>query len=156
MKKIILLTVAVVITTVTFAQTKIMERDVPSSVMSEFKKRYPNVNTSNVLWEQHRNDYYASFNENNSFHVVEFDERGNSHRTRMKLKDHEVPKNVSDYVAKNHPEEKYKEIEKITERDGKVSYAIRMKDKEHYFDENGNYIKDKEKVHMRDKHKVKD
>lgn len=155
MKKLILLMVAAMFASFSFSQVVVLEKDVPTSVKNELKKRHPNVNTAIIKWEKNRTEYIANFTENGSHYTVEFDEKGNAHRTKLKLKEHEVPAYINDYASKNYPEEKFREVEKIVDRDGKVSYSMRLKDSNHHFDADGNYVKDKERVHIKEKVKVK-
>lgn len=150
-----LLMIAAMIISFSFAQNALKQSEIPASIRTEFVKNYPYVESDEVIWEKERNNYKASFNYSDSYYVVEFNERGNKHMTRMSLKEHEVPAYVKDYASKNHPEEMYKEVEKITDINGKVSYKMMIKDKVYDFDSNGNIVKDTEKVKIKDTETVR-
>ncbi len=150
MKKFILILGVALISTYTFAQDVVIMRSaVPADVTRNFDEVYPDARSVN--WTQiDDNSYAADFEKDGTRYHVTFDQRGREHVKRIKIKAESLPASTLEYTNSNYPKEEYKEVERIVTRDNKTSYKVRIKDEDFYFDENGNYIKDKEKYRDRE------
>ena len=150
MKKLAFLTVIVMMASLTFAQ-KVEHKDVPSAVKTAFQSKYPSVPNNIVKWDKEGKHYKAVFENNGVHHVLVLDDSGKMIRMRERLKEEDLPKKAKEHVEKNHPGEKIREIEKITDKDGMINYAVRIKEKIYYFDKDGNFVKEKIKDKEKDK-----
>lgn len=138
------------ISSYTFAQKVIIEqKDVPVVVLNSFQRLYPSADV--IVWEKNHKEFVANFTENGMQHAVHFDEKGTKHRTKLVIKEETLPQNVKDYASKNYPKEEFKEVEKITNRNNVTHYRVKIKDQDFYFDEQGNYIQDTEKIMDRER-----
>jgi len=138
MKKLALMMVAAIITSLTFAQ-KLKEKDVPTQVKSSFQKQYPNA--KETKWEKEDGNYEAEFEIEEADYSVLIDASGNILETELEISIEALPANVKDYVVKNYSGQKIKEAAKITDAKGIVTYEAEIKEKDLIFDSNGNFVK---------------
>lgn len=139
MKKLILMTVAAMITSLTFAQ-KTQDKNVPVAVKSAFQKQYPDA--KEVKWEKENGNYEAEFEIGETDYSVLIDASGNIIETEIEISVDALPANAKEYVSKNHVGQKIKEAAKITDAKGKVTYEAEIKGIDLLFDSNGNFIKE--------------
>jgi len=139
MKKLALMTVAAMITSLTFAQ-KMQEKDVPAPVKNAFQKQYPTA--SDVKWDKEGEKFEASFDLNKTDNSVLFDAQGNILETEVEIELNQLPKGVLEYVKANYKGQKVKEAAKITDAKGKVTYEAEIKGMDLLFDANGKFIKE--------------
>lgn len=139
MKKLALLMVAAMITSLTFAQ-KIQEKDVPASVKASFKRNYPNIKA--VKWDKEGEKFEASFDLNKIDNSVLFDAQGNILETEVEIELNQLPKEVLEYVKANYKGQNVKEAAKITDAKGIVIYEAEIKGLDLLFDNNGKFIKE--------------
>jgi hypothetical protein len=139
MKKLALLVVAVMITSLTFAQ-KMQEKEVPAPVKNAFQKQYPTA--SDVKWDKEGEKFEASFDLNKTDNSVLFDAQGNIFETEVEIELNQLPKGVLEYVKANYKGQKVKEAAKITDAQGKVTYEAEIKGMDLLFDANGKFIKE--------------
>ena len=139
MKKLALMTVAAMITSLTFAQ-KIQEKDVPAPVKATFKKQYPSI--KEVKWDKEGEKFEASFDLNKVDNSVLFDAQGNILETEVEIELSQLPKGILEYVATNYKGQKVKEAAKITDAKGTVTYEAEIKGLDLLFDSNGKFIKE--------------
>ena len=139
MKKLALMIVAAMITSLSFAQ-KIQEKDVPASVKASFQKNYPNI--KEVKWDKEGEKYEASFDLNKIDNSVLFDAQGNLLETEVEIKLNQLPKGVLEYVKANYKGQNVKEAAKITDAKGTVTYEAEIKGMDLLFDSNGKFIKE--------------
>jgi len=139
MKKLALLVVAVMITSLNFAQ-KMQEKDVPAPVKNAFQKQYPTA--SDVKWDKEGEKFEASFDLNKIDNSVLFDAQGNILETEVEIELNQLPKGVLEYVKANYKGQKVKEAAKITDAQGKVTYEAEIKGMDLLFDTNGKFIKE--------------
>lgn len=142
MKSMTIMVVCMLIVSCADAQ-KMNEKDVPANVKSGFSKKYPGAKVEK--WEKEGNDYEAEFDLNKTESSAVFDANGTFKELEQEIKRSELPKQASEYCAKNYAGYKLSEAAKITDASGKVSFEAEMsKGKEHFdviFDQNGNFIK---------------
>ena len=139
MKKLTLITVAAMITSLAFAQ-KLQEKDVPIPVKSIFQKQYPN--SKEVEWEKEGENFEAEFELNKIEQSVLFDAKGNILETEVEIELSQLPKGVLDYVTTSYKVKSVKEAAKITDAKGIVTYEAEIKDLDLLFDSNGKFIKE--------------
>lgn len=139
MKKLALMTVAAMITSLTFAQ-KLQEKDVPTPVKTAFQKQYPN--TKEVKWDKEGEKFEASFDLNKIDNSVLLDAQGNILETEVEIELNQLPNGVLDYVKTNYKGQPVKEAAKITDGKGTVTYEAEIKGMDLLFDNNCKFIKE--------------
>jgi len=139
MKKLILMTVAAMITSLTFAQ-KTQDKNVPAIIKSAFQKQYPDA--KEIKWEQENGNYEAEFEIGETDYSVLIDASGNIIETEIEISVDALPANAKEYVSQNHAGQKIKEAAKITDAKGTVTYEAEIKGTDLIFDSNGNFIKE--------------
>lgn len=139
MKKLALMTVAAMITSLTFAQ-KLQEKDVPAPVKTAFQKNFPQAKVEK--WEKEGVNFEAEFELNKTKQSVLFDAQGNLLETEVEIKLTQLPKGVLEYVKANYKGQKVKEAAKITDAKGTVTYEAEIKGMDLLFDSNGKFIKE--------------
>ena len=138
MKKIILMVVSAMISTLTFSQ-KLQVKNVPSSVKATFQKQYPNA--KEVKWEKEERKFEASFNINKIANSVLFDSYGNILETEVEIGVDHLPKNILEYVNAKYKGKKIKEAAMITDDKGAVIYETEINGFDLLFDAAGEFIK---------------
>lgn len=136
--KNMLVIAALAITLGCSAQT-VKEADVPAPVKAKFASLYPNMKAEE--WEKEGLNYEAEFEQNKTETSVVFDANGNLISTETEIAVNSLPKNISDYFAKNKAGMKISEASEITAADGTVTYEVEIKDGDYLFDANGNFIR---------------
>ncbi len=139
MKKIVLMLVAAMITSLTFAQ-KIKDTEVPTAVKVAFKKNYPTA--KEAKWEKENGNYEVNFDLNKVDNSVLMDDKGNILETEVEIELSQLPLGVLEYVKANYSGQKVKEAAKITNANGTVTYEAEIKGKDLIFDSNGKFIKE--------------
>ena len=139
MKKLALMTVAAMITSLTFAQ-KLQEKDVPASVKTAFQKNFPQAKVEK--WEKEGTNFEAEFKLNRTEQSVLFDAQGNLLETEVEIELNQLPKGVLEYVKANYKGQKVKEAAKITDAKGTVIYEAEIKGMDILFDSIGKFIKE--------------
>jgi len=139
MKKLALIMVAAMITSLTFAQ-KLQEKDVPAPVKTAFQKNFPQAKAEK--WEKEGGNFEAEFELNKSEQSVLFDAQGNLLETEVEIELNKLPKGVLEYVKANYKGQHVKEAEKIADAKGTVTYEVEIKGMDILFDSNGKFIKE--------------
>ena len=139
MKKLALMTVAAMITSLTFAQ-KLQEKDVPAPVKTAFQKNFPQAKVEK--WEKEGINFEAEFELNKSEQSVLFDAQGDIIETEIEIEISELPNGILDYVKKNYKGQSVKEAAKITDTKGTLTYEVEIKGMDLLFDSNGKFIKE--------------
>ena len=139
MKKLALMMVAAMITSLTFAQ-KLQEKDVPAPVKTAFQKNFPQAKVEK--WEKEGVNFEAEFELNKSEQSVLFDAQGGIIETEIEIEISELPNGILDYVKKNYKGQSVKEAAKITDTKGTLTYEVEIKGMDLLFDSNGKFIKE--------------
>lgn len=139
MKKLALMMVAAMITSLTFAQ-KLQEKDVPAPVKTAFQKNFPQAKVEK--WEKEGINFEAEFELNKSEQSVLFDAQGDIIETEIEIEISELPNRILDYVKKNYIGQSVKEAAKITDTKGTLTYEVEIKGMDLLFDSNGKFIKE--------------
>ncbi len=140
-KKILSAALIIFISATTFAQ-KVKETDIPVAVKDAFTKRYPGIKAK---WEKEGPDFEAEFDLDKVESSAIYSSNGTFKELEQEIKLSELPKNASEYCAKNYADFKLCEAEKITDASGKVMFEAEVKKGreciEIIFDGNGNFMK---------------
>lgn len=139
MKKLIFLLAAVA--SVSFANAqKVSDKDVPAMVKSALQKNYPNA--KELKWEKEKGNYEVGFELAKTDYSVLIDASGNILETEIEIKMDALPANAKAYVSKNYAGQKIREVAKITNSKGVVTYEVEVKGKDLIFDNSGAFIKE--------------
>lgn len=139
-----LLTLAIFALTIMPAMAqKIKDTDVPTAVKDALKKQHPNAEVEK--WEKEDGNYEAEIEEGKSEMSLTFDASGNLLETEVEIKTSDLPASVSNYVHKNFPGKKIKEVSKITLANGTLNYEVEIDKTEYIFDSNGTLLKKDQK-----------
>lgn len=139
MKKLALMMVAAMITSLTFAQ-KLQEKDVPASVKTAFQKNFPQAKVEK--WEKEGVNFEAEFELNKSEQSVLFDAQGGIIETEIEIEISELPNGIVDYIKTNYKGQSVKEAAKISDTKGTLTYEAEIKGMDLLFDSNGKFIKE--------------
>ncbi|MDP4731356.1 MAG: PepSY-like domain-containing protein [Flavobacteriales bacterium] len=139
MKKLALMMVAAMITSLTFAQ-KLQEKDVPAPVKTAFQKNFPQAKVEK--WEKEGINFEAEFELNKSEQSVLFDAQGDIIETEIEIEISELPYGIVDYVKTNYKGQSVKEAAKISDTKGTLTYEAEIKGMDLLFDSNGKFIKE--------------
>ena len=139
MKKLVLMMVAAMITSLTFAQ-KLQEKDVPAPVKTAFQKNFPQAKVEK--WEKEGINFEAEFELNKSEQSVLFDAQGDIIETEIEIEISELPNGILDYVKKNYKGQSVKEAAKITDTKGTLTYEVEIKGMDLLFASNGKFVKE--------------
>lgn len=139
MKKMTILLAAMLTLSLASAQNT-QDKTIPAIVKTTFQKNYPAA--KKIKWEKENGNYEAEFELKGTGYSVVFDTLGNIMETEMEISVDSLPADAKAYVAKNHSGQKIKEVEKITDAKGTVTYKAEIKGKELIFDSNGNFIRE--------------
>jgi hypothetical protein len=138
MKKIVFLITAAFVAISLQAQNVDVSA-VPLSVKTKFAKMYPNVKI--MQWEKEDANYEANFKEDNTEESATYDATGKFVQSEKTLQVTELPKAITDYLAKNSPGKKIKEASQVTDAAGIITYEVQIKKVDYIFDANGNFVK---------------
>ncbi|MBS1650915.1 MAG: PepSY-like domain-containing protein [Bacteroidetes bacterium] len=141
MKKSIFITIAALGALVVNAQ-KLKEAEVPAKVKESFANKYKGSKAEK--WEKEGANYETETTINKIETSILFNANGDVIETEQALKTSALPKNITDYCAKNFAGYKISEAAKITTTKGAVTFEAEMKKgKEHFdalFDDKGNFL----------------
>lgn len=138
MKRLTLMMVTVMITSLTFAQ-KIQEKYVPAPVKASFHKHYANI--KKVKWAKEGEKFEASFGLNKAGHSVLFEANGSIVETEVEIEISQLPKSVTEYVTTHYKGQKIKEAAKITDAKGVDTYEAEIKGMDLLFNSKDNFVK---------------
>lgn len=137
MRKSVIIVVALVLSTIAFAQ-KVKATKVPEIVSKSLLSKYPYA--KNVKWDKEENNYEASFESNKIENSVLFNANGKIIETEVEITAAQLPKSILNYIGKNYKDQKVKEAAKIISDKGIVTYEAEIKGKDLLFDENGKLL----------------
>lgn len=137
MRKSVIIVVALVLSTIAFAQ-KVKSTKVPEIVLKSLMSKYPNA--KKVKWDKEENNYEASFEINKTENSVLFNASGKIIETEVEITTAQLPKSILNYLGKNYKDQKVKEAAKIISEKGIVTYEAEIKGKDLLFDENGKLL----------------
>lgn len=138
MKKLIFLLAAMA--SVSFANAqKVSDKEVPAVVKSALHTAYPNA--KELKWEKEKGNYEVGFKMEKTDYSVLMDASGGILETETGISMDKLPANAKAYVAKNYAGQKIKEVAKIADNKGVVTYEVEVKGKDLIFDNAGEFLK---------------
>lgn len=103
----------------------IAQKDVPSAIVNQFKKAYPNAR--DVEWEKKGDLYEVEFETGiDKDHEIYYNKSGEIVRHKEELMPAELPDAVKNTIAKSFADYHMDDIDKIS-ADGKVVYVVELK-----------------------------
>jgi hypothetical protein len=118
---------------------KMKASEVPSAVTAKFATLYPNA--EEVKWEKEGANYEAEFEVNEVETSANFDATGNFLESETEVAKTVLPASVMEYMNKNVAGAKVKEVSKIVDASGKITWEVEANKKDYIFDESGTFIK---------------
>lgn len=141
MKKSVMMIALIMFSFASFAQ-KTKEQNVPQVIKNALHEKFPNA--KEVKWDKEESNYEASFKNNKVDNSILFNANGKIIETEIAITVSQLPKKALQYLNANFKNQKVKEAAKIITAKGNLIYEAEIKDKDLFFDENGNFItKDK-------------
>lgn len=137
MRKSVIILVALVLSTIAFAQ-KVKVTKIPEIVSKSLLSKYPNA--KNIKWDKEENNYEASFESNKIENSVLFNTNGKIIETEVEIITAQLPKSILNYIGKNYKDQKVKEAAKIISEKGILTYEAEIQGKDLLFDENGKLL----------------
>src|ERR1700758_1027907 len=126
MKTTIITAIAIVFATNTVCAQKVKEAEVPKAVVTSFQTNFKGAKVEK--WEKEKDgNYEAEFDWNKIETSATFNPDGKLNETEQEIKVSELPKTVTDYIAKNYSKHKIAEAAKITTGEGKLCYEAEIK-----------------------------
>ncbi|MCO5235264.1 MAG: PepSY-like domain-containing protein [Chitinophagaceae bacterium] len=126
MKKYFLSALALLITFATVTGQDIPKRNVPSVILNNFQKSFPNA--KDVEWEKKGDVYKVDF-ETGTFrndHSAWYNAGGELIRHKQEISKKNLPRAVLAAIEKDYPGYRVNDVEKITEKN-QVSYKMEVK-----------------------------
>lgn len=121
------------------------ESDVPQSVKTSFAKSY--ASAKGVKWEKEEGNFEASFKQNKKETSIVLNDKGDILEVENEIAKSELPKAVSDAVAKDYAGSKIEESAKIVAK-GVTTYEVEIEKGEQswelVYDAHGKLIKKEE------------
>ena len=118
---------------------KVKSSAVPTAVTAKFASLYPSA--EDVKWEKEGANYEAEFELNEVETSANFDATGNFLESETEVAASALPAAVTEYMNKNAAGAKIKEVSKIVDASGKITWEVEANKKDYLFDENGAFIK---------------
>jgi len=138
MKRIFLTFAIALATSLTFASCNADNR-VPEPVKAAIKNLYPNI--SKLHWNSEAKGIWEAEFKNNGIQTsVTFDANGTMKEIENEITMSDLPQAVQNYLKQNNLENKVKEIAKIVDANGVITYEAEVKNKDLIFDNQGNII----------------
>jgi hypothetical protein len=123
MKKIILLTLALLSTLISFAQD-LTNTEVPSIVLNTFKQKFPKA--VDVEWELKNKVYKVEFETDRQDHEVWINGDGSIVKHKQDLKASDLPKDVTASIALNYKGYRIDDVAKVI-AGAKTLYKVELK-----------------------------
>jgi len=138
MKRIFLTLAIALATSLTFASCNADNR-VPEPVKAAIKNLYPDI--SKLHWNSEAKGIWEAEFKNNGIQTsVTFDANGTMKEIENEITMSDLPQAVQNYLKQNNLENKVKEIAKIVDANGVITYEAEVKNKDLIFDNQGNII----------------
>ncbi|MFI5150217.1 MAG: PepSY-like domain-containing protein [Bacteroidia bacterium] len=119
---------------------KAKDSDIPVAVKATFAKLYPGMKADK--WEKEKGNYEVAFKKENTKMSLLIDPAGNLQETETAINISELPKSVTDYIAKNKAGKKIKDAAKIVDTKGVMTYEAEVDKMDLLFDKDGKFIKE--------------
>lgn len=140
MKKLLILTIAMIALTYVQAQKKMASVKVPAAAKAAFMKAYPNATGK---WEKEDGNYEVTFQDGGKTMSCIISAAGDITETETEMTAAELPATVTTYIAQHYKGAKAKGAATIVKKDGTTLYEAVIKGKDVMFDSNGTIIQSK-------------
>jgi len=137
MKKIIML-LAMAGLAVQLQAQEVHKKDVPSAVSTSFSSAY--ASAKDVDWKMDGGNYVAKFEMNDRDMFATYDASGKLIESKVELEKKELPAPILNYVKTTYKEDEVRDLYKVTDANGTVTYKGKVKGKMLVFDANGNIM----------------
>jgi hypothetical protein len=146
MKKLTMILVALMVSSIGYAQVQLQDRDVPAEVTAALVRKFPEA--KEVKWYK---DSTGNFNGNFKYKVDKYNysllvtPSGNINKTESDVDAANLPKAILDYLNTNYPKiqiNKAKRTDILIDSKGTVLYTVELQNKLEplVFDANGNIV----------------
>ena len=125
-------------TAATSTMTIDLADDAPANVKAAIVRLYPTAKSVN--FEKENGDYGAGFKHKDKSMSVVLDVKGTVKETEMEIAVSALPASVRDYVAKQMPGKKIKEVAMIVDAKGMKTYEAEVGGKDLIFDTAGKLL----------------
>ncbi len=122
-----------------FSITTFAQNNIPDEVKAAFSKQYPEV--KKVKWENEDGKFEAGFKQNKIECSVLMNAKGKIIETENEIRITDLSKSITDYVAKNYPNQNIKSAAKITDAEGAVTFEAEVKGLDLLFSDKGSFLK---------------
>lgn len=127
---------------------KVKESEVPAPVKAGLAKQFPGA--SKTEWVKEDSNFEVEFEINKVETTAVIDPAGNVLETETEIDKSALPKEVTEYIAKNLSGKKIREAARSTDAKGVVTYEAQVEKLDYIFDSNGTFIKTVEKKDKKD------
>ena len=122
---------------------KMAENQVPAIISKNFKAKFPAA--KDVKWEKEADDFEANFEINKVETSALYDAKGNLKEIESEIEKSDLPKAVSETLARDFKNYKIEETSKI-EKNGVITYEAEVEKGEKsidlFFDANGKFLRE--------------
>jgi len=116
----------------------VKEKDVPSVVVKKLQELYPGVH--GIKWEMEDGMYEATFKNEKTETSVLLSREALLAVIETEIKPSELPEEIQQALAKDHPSQSVKEAVRVTDAKGQVTYEVKIADTEYVFTPGGNLL----------------
>jgi hypothetical protein len=117
----------------------ISPKKVPTTIRESQSKMYPQV--QKLSWSLENENYECTFHQAGIEYSVVWSPSAMPLEIEIEVQLSEIPAIIKDYIQKNHPGKKPKEVAKNTLASGVIQYEIEINGKDYLFTESGSPIK---------------
>ncbi|MBS1771351.1 MAG: PepSY-like domain-containing protein [Bacteroidetes bacterium] len=132
-------TIFIMLFTVVICNNTTMAQNTPQAVKDAFKKAYSGA--TKVKWDKEEAQYEATFHYKNQEMSVLYNADGSLAETETEISADALPAKAKQYASSKG---KIKGAAKIVAPNGTTQYEAEMKSKDLIFDDQGNFIKEKQ------------
>lgn len=137
MKKIIIAISCVIVLSAVGCKEK---KTPPETIKNTLTEMYPGI--SKIKWENEKGGIWeAEFKNNGIKTSVAFNANGSLKEVEEEIALNNFPKAAQEYIQKNYPDKKIKDITKMTDAKGLVTFEAEVNEQDLIFDALGNFIK---------------
>tara|TARA_R110000772_G_scaffold74718_4_gene162721 strand:- start:1093 stop:1530 length:438 start_codon:yes stop_codon:yes gene_type:complete len=109
--------------TATVSAQDLMTSQVPTNLITNFQKEYPNA--TDVAWELEGENYKVEFDMGKMENETWYSKDGNTIKTEMEITENNMPQAVKNTAKSKYPDYKIDEVE-VTEENGKKTYEVEL------------------------------
>ena len=118
---------------------KVMKKKIPAEAITKLNSMYPSA--KNVEWVKDGTIYIAEFTDEKVQTSVLFDKTGELKQVVQYLSLNELPKESQDYLIKYYDVKKLRDISKVRDAKGGITFLVEVKKGLVVFDEYGKFLR---------------